>query len=178
MLELNVKVAEEYDETSNKFIGRCVVVRLEHSLLSVSKWESIWKKPFLGKQDKSQEETISYIRMMIVGAEIPPEVFHSILRDHVPEIQNYIADEMTATTVPDIQGSQSNRETVTSELIYYWLVALQIPFVCETWHLNRLLMLVRVTNFKSKPKDKKRMPNMAERRAMNRQRLAQYNTRG
>jgi hypothetical protein len=178
MLELNVKLAEDYDETNNKFIGQCVVVQLEHSLLSVSKWESIWKKPFLGKEDKTQEQTLSYIRMMIIGGEIPPEGFHGILRDHIPEIQNYIADEMTASTVPDIQGSQANRETVTSELIYYWLVALQIPFVCETWHLNRLLMLVRVTNFKNKPPDKKRMPNMADRRALNRKRLAQHNTRG
>lgn len=178
MLKLKVLIAEDYDEGENKFKTETADVELEHSLVAVSKWESFWKKPFLGKDHKTPDETISYIRMMIVGDEPSSEIFNNLLRDHTPAIHAYIADEMTATTVPSIPGSQGSQETITSELIYYWMVSMQIPFECQDWHLNRLFTLIRVVSFKNKPNDKKRKPNMADRRALNRQRLAANNTRG
>lgn len=178
MLKIKVSTAESYDEESSTFTtSSSWCVDLEHSLVSVSKWESLWEKPFLGKDDKTTDETISYVRMMIVGAEPPPEVFLILLKDHLPEIKDYIEAKMTATTVPETPGASGNRETITAELVYYWMVSMRIPVEFEHWHLNRLLMLIRVISFKNEPK-KNRKPNLADRRALNRQRLAAHNTRG
>lgn len=178
MLRIDVTTGESFNETTSTFItSDSCHVDLEHSLVSVSKWESLWEKPFLGKEDKTTDETISYVRMMIVGDELPPAVFAKLLTDHLPEIKTYIEAKMSATTVPETPGAPGNRETITSELIYYWMVSMRIPVEFERWHLNRLLMLVRVISFKNEPR-KKRKPNLAERQALNRQRLAGSNTQG
>lgn len=178
MLELNVKVSEEYDETSSKFIPENFVVRLEHSLVTVSKWESFWEIPFLGDKPKTTDQTLSYIQMMVQDEDLPLEVFDNLIQNHVEAIQQYIGAKMTATTVPESPDSPGRKETITSELIYYWMVSMNIPFECERWHLNRLIMLIRVVGFKNKPKDKQRRMTMAQRQALNQQRQAQYNTRG
>jgi hypothetical protein len=176
MLEIDVATAESFDETSSTFTTtESFRVKLEHSLVSVSKWESFWEKPFLGKEDKTQDETISYVRMMILGDELPPEVFAKLLTDHLPKVKSYIEAKMTATIVPERPGASGNRETITAELVYYWMVSMRIPVEFENWHLNRLLMLIRVISFKNEPR-KKGKPNLAERRALNRQRLADSNT--
>lgn len=176
MLELDVVTKESYDETTEKFVTAASVrVELEHSLVSLSKWESFWEKPFLSKEDRTEEETISYIKMMIVGPEPPPEVFYQLLVDHIEEIKDYVSGKNTGTTIPKgFQGSGA-RETITSELIYYWMSSMNIEMQCEKWHLNRLFTLIQVHSVKSSPKKKM---SLEERRALNKQRQRELNTRG
>lgn len=176
MLELDVVVAEAYDETTKKFVPTTHRVQLEHSLASMSKWESKFEKPFLGPDDKSDQETLGYIEMMIVGVQPPPETFWNLVKNHMDEIQTYISKDMTATRVSEIQKKNGGRrQTITSELIYSWLVAMQIPFETEHWHLNRLIMLVRVISAQNAPKQKM---TAAQRQQLNRQRQAQNKSRG
>ena len=153
MLLINIPQTELYDEVKNEFtfVKKQTLV-LEHSLLSLSKWESKWHKPFLSKKEKTDEETLDYIRCMIVN-NVDENVMACISSDMIEQVNTYIQDSMTATTVPQ-DKSKSNRETVTAELIYYWMVALRIPFECQKWHLNRLLTLIDVCSIKSQPPKK------------------------
>lgn len=176
MLEIDVALEESYDEIQQKIVvTKSFRVRLEHSLVSASKWESLWKKAFLGKEDKTPQQTLSYVKFMILNDELPPGVFFRLVQRHLSEINAYIADEMTATKLRSEPTAPGGRETITTELIYYWMISLNIPVEFEKWHLNRLITLIRTVNFKNTPP--KKMSN-ADRRALNRQRLAQYNTRG
>lgn len=176
MLELNVVVAEAYDETKGKFVSTTNRVHLEHSLASMSKWESVFEKPFLGPDQKTDEETLAYIELMIVGPKPPPEVFLNLVKNHMNEIQAYISKDMTATKISEIQKKTGGRrQIITNELIYSWMVGMQIPFETEHWHLNRLIMLIRVISTQNAPKRK--MTN-AERQQLNRQRQAQAKRRG
>lgn len=176
MLEIDVPTEESYDEESSRFlITRSYRVRLEHSLVSVSKWESVWEKAFLGKEDKTREQTISYVKLMILNENLPPEVFHKLVEHHLGAVQTYISAPMTATKLRSDPASAQSRETITSELIYYWMISLNVPVQFEHWHLNRLITLIRVINFKNAPKKKM---SGTERRALNRQRLAQHGSRG
>jgi hypothetical protein len=176
VLEIDVAMEETFDETTKEF-GKSDVhhVVLEHSLVSLSKWESLWEVPFLAKTDKTTDQTISYVKMMILGDELSPEVFTELLRMHLKIITEYVGAKMTATTIKEIKSGASRNQVVTSELIYSWMVAMRIPFSAETWHLNRLITLIRVMNAQNAPKKKM---TMAERAALNRQRLAQHGTRG
>jgi hypothetical protein len=175
MLEIEVALDENFDETTNQFVvGKSVKVRLEHSLVSLSKWESAWEEAFLGKQKKTTEQTVSYVEMMLVD-EIPPEIFRKLLEKHIEEIQAYVNAPMTATKLPKPTSKASSRETITAELIYYWMATLNIPFECEHWHLTRLFTLIQVTNIKNTPPKKM---TAAERQRLNNARRAQHNTRG
>jgi hypothetical protein len=175
MLEVDVTAEEHYDEERQKFVVvKSHRVRLEHSLVSVSKWESLWKVPFLSKREKSTEETLSYLQIMLVD-DIPPEVWRKLVEDHLEQVKDYIADEMTATKIYTDPNSPGSREVITSELIYYWMISMKIPVEFERWHLNRLITLVRVINLKNSPKKKM---SLAERKALNAQRKAKHNTRG
>jgi hypothetical protein len=176
MLEIQVTLEEGYDEESSKFItSSSFTVCLEHSLSSVSKWESAWEEPFLGKKDKTQKQTVSYIEMMILNEDLPPGVFRKLIENHLEEIMNYVSADMTATKLHVDPNSPQSRETITSELIYYWMISMNIPVQFEHWHLNRLITLIRVINLKNSPK-KKMSPT--ERRNLNRQRLQQRGTSG
>lgn len=176
MLEIDVALEESYDEENKKFVvSKSFRVRLEHSLVSASKWESLWKEAFLGKKDKTPQQTLSYVKCMILNDEFPPEVFLKLVGKHLDEIRDYIADEMTATKLYNDPNAQASREIVTTELIYYWMISLNIPVEFQNWHLNRLITLIRTVNVKNSPKQKM---NVADRRALNRQRLAQHNTTG
>lgn len=176
MLEIAVVVEEMYDEEKRRFLPSSThTVRLEHSLISLSKWESIWEEPFLGKKSKTPEQTLSYIKQMVVEGELPSAVFLHLCQNHLSQIEKYIESPQTATKIYVDPKAPASREIVTSELIYYWMFSLKIPFECERWHLNRLLTLIRVFNVKNSPKSKM---SAAERRQLNRQRLAKYNTRG
>lgn len=175
MLKISVVTKESYDETTEKFVSaECVDVELEHSLVSLSKWESVWEKPFLSKEERTEDETISYIRMMIVGPEPSSEVFYHLLANHIEEIKDYVGRKNTGTTFPAKQEAR-NRETITSELIYYWMSSMNIPMACENWHLSKLFTLIQVHSVKNSPKKKM---SLEERRALNRQRRAQANTSG
>lgn len=175
MLELDVAVATAYDETKGKFVPTTQRVELEHSLASMSKWESVFEKPFLGSENKSHEETFAYIEMMVLGPKLPPAVLLELVRSHNEEIQTYINRKMSGTKISEIQKKQGRRETITSELIYSWMVAMTIPFETQHWHLNRLIMLIRVISLKNAPKQKM---TASERMQLNRQRQAKLKSRG
>lgn len=176
MLEIRVALGEVYDEESSKFVtSSSFTVRLEHSLSSVSKWESVWEEPFLGKKEKTRKQTISYIEKMILDDNLPPGVFQTLIDKHLQEIMDYVSADMSATKIKVDPNSPQSRETITSELIYYWMISMNIPVQFEHWHLNRLITLIRVFNLKNAPKKKM---SAKERRELNRQRLQQRGTRG
>lgn len=175
MLELDVTVSEAYDENTKKFVLTKQRVQLEHSLVSLSKWESEFEKPFLSGSDKTHDETFAYIEMMILGSKPTPEILLELVRSHNDEIQTYMGRKMTGTTISEIQKKEGRRQTITSELIYSWMVDLRIPFETQYWHLNRLITLIRVNTLKNSPKQKM---TAAERQQLNRQRQAKLKTRG
>mgnify|MGYP001298840436 CR=1 FL=1 len=180
MLSINVVLEELFDEQTNTFQpGRSVCLELEHSLVSLSKWESRFRKPFLSTPDRTREETIGYVEAMLLTPDVPPEVLLKINQDNVDQIVEYIQNPMTATWVTENPNSPPSREIITSELIYYWMISMQIPFECQYWHLNRLLMLIKVCVHKNAPKKKMSPKDLAARnRSLNAQRLAAMKTTG
>lgn len=179
MLRIKVPSAEYFNEKDNSFVfTEEKELQLEHSLVSISKWESKWHVPFLDKKDKTKEQAIDYVRCMCLTQNVDPEVFNRIPSDVMKQINAYIENPMTATTFSDNKKEKS-REIVTSELIYYWMVSLNIPFECQKWHLNRLLTLVRVCSLKNQP-SKKMSQNeiIARNRALNAERRARLKTKG
>lgn len=179
MLKIMVPSGELYDERTERFItvnGR--ELQLEHSLVSISKWESKWKKPFLSGTAKSREETIDYIRCMTISQNVDPNVFLGLSEANIDAVNRYIDDPMTATTFKNSQ-KKPNRQIITSEIIYYWMISLEIPMECQKWHLNRLLTLIRVCDEKNQPgKKKSRKDIIAENRALNQMRRARTGSRG
>lgn len=153
-------------------------LELEHSLVTLSAWESKWKKPFLTTK-LNAEETLDYIKIMTVTKDVDPLIYSTLSEANIQQIRDYIADPMTATTFRDIQGGRRNNEVITAELIYYWMIALNIPFECRYWHLNQLITLIRVCSIKNAPA-KKMSKNEIRRQnaALNAARLKQFNTNG
>lgn len=181
MLQLAVPVRPEgWDESRQEFVDPIyVTLQLEHSLVSLSKWESKWCKPFLSKMDKSYEETLDYIKFMTLTSDVDPDVYDHLSMQNVAQINEYINAPMTATTFSSDDGHKHSREIVTAELVYYWMIALNIPFECQHWHLNRLLTLVRVCNIKNQPPNKMTANEIMKRNAaLNAARRAQLNTKG
>lgn len=181
MLQLTVVLRPEgWDEEKEEFVtGKSQVLQLEHSLVSLSKWESKWQKPFFSKADKSQEEVLDYIKFMTIGHGINPEVYDRLSQDNIREINQYIEAPMTATTFSKDKNSAGNKEIITAELIYYWMIALNIPFECQKWHLNRLLTLIRVCNIKNQPPKKMSKRDVMSRNAqLNAARKKRLNTKG
>lgn len=180
MLTITIPENEMYDEYRNEFVHiKEQTLRLEHSLISLSKWESKWNKAFLTKQEKSLEETIDYIRCMTLTQNVKPETYYGLTANNIADVNEYISLPMTATVFSNNNKTGANRETVTSELIYYWMITLNIPFECQKWHLNRLLTLIQVCNVKNTPPKKMSKKELANRnRALNEARRRQLNTRG
>ena len=162
MLLLTIPPIEMFNEKTSEFVySKETKISLEHSLVSLSKWESRWNKPFLSKDNKTLEETIDYIRCMTITQNVDPEVYFRLTDENINTINKYIESPMTATTFSD--NGHSSREIITSELIYYWMISLNIPMECQKWHLNKLLTLIRVCNIKNAPAKK-----MSRREIMNR----------
>lgn len=155
MLTIHVPASELWDEQKQEFISiKSQELRLEHSLVSLAKWEAKWQKPFLDKKGMEPEEMLDYIRCMTLTQNVSPLVYTHLSAENIKQIKDYIDSPQTATTFHNLNQRGGNGETITSELIYYWMVSLQIPFECEKWHLNRLLTLIKVCGVKNEPAKK------------------------
>lgn len=180
MLQLKFQDTECWDERNEKFISvKGQAIQLEHSLVSISKWESKWKKPFLSREARTREETIDYIRCMTITQNVNPILYELLTVEQIKQVNNYIDDPMSATTISKQEGKGGSNRVITSEEIYYAMVAYQIPFECQRWHFNRLMMLIRVCDERNKPKKKMRKGEIAKRnRSLNAARRAKLGTKG
>jgi hypothetical protein len=180
MLTIVVPGTEMFDDQSQEFTTRNdVTLDLEHSLVSLSKWESIHEKPFLSLKEKSTEEVLEYVKIMNLTPDVPDEVFLKLSDENITKINQYIEAKMTATWFHDAPGAPKSRDVITAELIYYWMIVFEIPFECQYWHLNRLFTLIRVCNVKqAKPKKMSRSEIASRNRALNAQRREQLGTKG
>lgn len=181
MLKITIPSIELWDEstTPHQFVNtKERVLILEHSLISLSKWESKWEKPFLSKDNKTNEETIDYIRCMTINYDGDYDTYKYLTNDNISDVRTYIESEMTATKITN-NTKTTNREIITAEIIYYWMIALNIPFECQKWHLNKLLTLINVCSAKnapSKPMSKKEI--MSRNAAVNKSRRDSLNSKG
>lgn len=180
MLRITIPATEFWDEINEEFVyAKEQTLQLEHSLVSLSKWEAKWHKAFLGKQEKTEEEILDYVKCMTLTQNVNPEVYTRLTTDNYKEINAYIEAPMTATFFSEDKTAKGNRETVTSELIYYWMIALNIPVDFQKWHLNRLLTLIRVCSVKnSPPKRRSKREIMRRNAALNAARRSRLNSKG
>ena len=180
MLNITIPEQELYDEENNEFINLPEkTICLEHSLVSVSKWESKWKKPFLSKEPKTVEETIDYIKCMTITQNVDDKSYNYLSKKNIEDINKYIDDSMTATTFYDTRKNTGRQENITSELIYFWMISLNIPMECQKWHLNRLLTLIKICNIKNDSGKKMSRSEINSRNAaLNAARRKKLNTRG
>lgn len=180
MLQIKVPGSDGWDERTEQFVTiPDTIIALEHSLISISKWESKWHVPFLGREEKTPEQIKDYIKCMTITPNVKDEVYDRLTREQVKSIMDYVDDSMTATTIKERGGPKRSRDVVTSELIYYWMVALQIPFECQKWHLNRLMMLIRICEVKDQGEKKmSRRSTMQENAALNAMRRQKAHSRG
>lgn len=179
MLKLRIPGLEYFnDETGEFTYFEDEFIELEHSLVSISKWESNWCKPFLDGKDKSMEEIIDYVKCMTITPNVNDDVYSRLTEGNLISINEYIGRPMTATTFRE-EKKPGGREIITSEVIYYWMVSYNIPFECQDWHLNRLLTLIKVCNVKNNPPKKMSQKEiMARNRALNEARKKEFGTRG
>lgn len=175
MLVVSVTLAEAFDEAKQEFIvAEAFELKLEHSLVSMSKWESNFEKPFLSDVEKTSEEALWYVEAMVLNEKIPPGVFSKLTQKNIDDIQAYIGRKMTATWFREENSSSGYQDVITTELIYYWMLSLGIPTEFQHWHFNRLMTLIQVCNKKNNPPKKRSAAEVArERRSLNEQRLAE-----
>lgn len=179
MLTITVVLAEHFNDEEQKFFTDSFQLELEHSLFSLSKWESEFEKPFLGEGTKTPEEVLAYFKCMTLTPNVPPEVFHKLSQENVDEINAYVEKKMTATWFREVPDGPKAREIITSELIYYWMTQFQIPWEAQHWHLSRLFTLIRVHNEKqAAPKKMSKADIIARNRQLNEQRKAKLGTKG
>jgi hypothetical protein len=181
MLQVTIPGVEFYDEENEIFIEtKGQELCLEHSLVSLAKWESKWKKPYYSNDPKTREELNDYIRCMTLTQNVNNDLYLNIPASVIQQINAYIEDEMTATWFSRRNNQRRSRgEVITAEIIYYWMVALNIPFECQKWHLNRLLTLIQVCNLKNEPEKKMNKRQVYENnRALNEARRQKMNTKG
>lgn len=185
---LKIHIPEQtniWDEKKEEFVNiKAIDLQLEHSLISLSKWEAKWHKPFLGKNDKTKEEILDYIRCMTITQNVDPMIYEYIPNEKLKEIFDYIENPMTATwfsggNTDNKNGKVEHKEAITAEIIYYWMITLNIPVKFEGWHLNRLITLIRVINIKNAPPKKMSKKEILERNAkINAARRAKYRSKG
>lgn len=180
MLVITVPLRLNFDEETSEFVTDGVKLELEHSLVSLSKWEFNFEKPFLSTGEKTIEETMFYIReCMLLTKDVPSEVFSNLTKENFEEIQNYINNKKSSTWFNDSNKGGASRQTITSAVIYGMMVSLRIPFETQYWHLNELLTLIRVCNEQNKPPKKMSREAAARQQAeINARRRAEMGTRG
>lgn len=180
MLIITVPGAEVFNEVEGTFSTiNDTTLELEHSLLSLSKWESEFQKPFLSKAEKSNEETLAYVRCMITTPDYDPDIIYKMSRANFAQINDYIESKQSATTFTIAPNKKGPSEIITAELIYYWMVSFKIPFETESWHLNRLFSLIRLCSIKgSKPEQMSKREISEHNRKLNEARRAELNTKG
>lgn len=180
MLEIIVPSTEYYDNKNNLFIySNEQKLVLEHSLVSISKWESRWKKPYSYDSNKTPEEFIDYIRCMTITQNVDDKVYSRLTQEQIDKIVEYINDPMTATTIRDIIGNSQSRTFVTSELIYYWMFSYNISIECQKWHLNRLMTLIKIFDVNNRSEDKMSENDILESNAKrNAEMRAKYHSKG
>lgn len=180
MLQITVPSTEMWDDSKEEFVYvEEQTLLFEHSLLSLSKWESKYCKPFLSKKEKTTAEVVDYIKFMTLTANVDPSVYDRLTEENLREIDTYINARQTATTFYDDKGSKGKNEVVTAELIYYWMFSFNIPMECEEWHLDRLITLIRVFNVKNAPPKKQSKSDIMRRNAaLNAERRAKLNSKG
>ena len=179
MLRITIPASEQFDPNTNEFFyTKEQTLVMEHSLVSLAKWEQKWKKPFLTKEPKTEEESLDYLRCMTITQNVDPLVYKAISSDQMKVIYDYIEDPHTATWFSNTNSAPS-REILTAELIYYGMFANQIDKECEKWHLNTLLTLIRVFNEKNKPEKKmSKSAIMNRNRSLNAARKQRLHTHG
>lgn len=179
MLRITIPSAELWDDRKQEFVyTKEQTLQLEHSLVSLSKWESKWHKPFLSEQPSTYEETVDYIRCMTLTQNVDPKVYDYLTNKNIDEVNEYIRAPMTATTFPK-ENSKKSGEIVTAEIIYYWMISFNIPFECRKWHLNRLLALIRTCEAKNRPAKKMSKKEIMKRQAeLNAARRAKLKSKG
>lgn len=181
MLEITIPKTELWDERTGEFITiKETHLKLEHSLVSISKWESKWCKPFFDKNQKTTEETIDYIKCMTITQNVDPNVYLALNTQLLDQILKYINAPMTATTIrKDSEKKGGAKKIITSEVIYYWMITLNIPMECQKWHVNRLLMLIEVCNAENAPKKKMSQSDLMRRNAaLNKARRKRMRSKG
>lgn len=180
MLQITIPAVELWDERKQEFSNRkAQILQLEHSLVSLSKWERKWHKPFLGKATKTDEETIDYVKCMTITQNVDPEVYNYLTDQNIRQIHEYINDPMTATTFTEDKSKKKSNKVITSEVIYGWMIALNIPIEFQKWHLNSLLTQIRVCEINnSPPKKRSKRELMNSYAALNEARRKKLNTKG
>lgn len=180
MLQIVIPALEYWDEKKEMFVSeKEQVLQLEHSLISLSKWESKWCKSFLSTKELSREENMDYIRCMTITKNVSPDIYRRLTNQHIDQINEYIKAPMTATTFREGRGAKGRKRIITAELIYYWMVTFNIPVEFQKWHLNRLLTLIRVCEIENSPKKKQSANDiLRENAALNAARKAQLKTKG
>lgn len=180
MLKIVIPPREGFDNDKQEFVhfpGQ--TLHLEHSLVSISKWEAKYHKPFLGKDKKSNKELVDYVKCMTITQNISDETYSFLTAENFTEINAYIGDSMTATWFTNLDKATHSSEQITSELIYYWMIACEIPFECQRWHLNRLMTLIRVCNAKNgKQKKMSKADTLKRNASLNAARRAKLHTKG
>lgn len=179
MIDIIIPEAEYFDEQTMRFTySKEQKLTLEHSLIAISKWESKFEKPFLSSE-KTTEEVIYYIKCMTITQNVRPETYLRLSAKNLEDIQKYIEAPMTATTFKKIEKRGGKKEIITAELIYYWMIAFNIPFECQKWHLNKLLTLIEVCARKNEPPKKmSRKEISAQHRAINKINRERFHTKG
>ena len=181
MFQIAVPLTPEcWDEEKQEFVEpKTQILQLEHSLVSLSKWESKWCKSFIHDKNKTKEEIMDYVKCMTITQNVNPEVYDKLTTENIDQINAYIEAPMTATFFSDDNKKSNSREIVTAELIYYWMITLNIPFECQKWHLNKLITLIKVCNVKNAPPKKRSQRDIMSRNsALNAARRRRLNTRG
>lgn len=185
MLQLHIPVTSEgWDEEKQEFVEPVTVtIELENSLVALAEWESKWCKAFLADNNKTDEETLDYIRCMTLTPNVDPDIYNHLTKENINQVNKYIESPMTATHISDNSGASKghggSKDTVTSELIYYWMISLNIPKDFERWHLNRLITLIKVCEAKNSPaKTRSGKDTARQYAAMNAARRKKHNSRG